>query len=741
MPDYKKVSFLFLLFCTTLISSIVGQANISGVINDYKAVTSIDDATGTLQVSNTTGLNVGDTVLLIQMQGALINTTNSAAYGNVLVYNGAGDHEYNTICEINGNAITFMKYFAHDYDVGGNVQLVTIPRYQDAVVTADLTCQPWNGSTGGVLIVWVDGTLTLNADINVNGMGFRGGNHFESLYQCLFFDNFNDYSYTVASGFGAEKGEGSANYLPADGGRGPAGNGGGGGNDHNSGGGGGGNASRGGHGGDNDEPSSFGCDGYHPGIGGQDMDYTIDHRKFMGGGGGAGHSNSQWNSSGGNGGGLAFVVVNNFNGNGFTIRADGDDGLSGFGDGAGGGGAGGTVVMEITNYTGNVNIQAIGGDGADSDGFTSDRCFGPGGGGAGGVITFNQGSAPAQATTYLSGGTNGVVGNSTNPCQGLAQNATPGDFGNIYTNNSIPTGSKGNNFCSLVAQVDLGNDTTLCSGQGLILDAGNPGATFNWSTGATSQTITATTSGIYWVEVDDGVCPVCDTIVVTFNAPFNIDLGADQNVCEGTTVVLDAGTGPSSYSWSTGETVQAIGVTTSGTWIVEGWNGNCYDTDTVTINVYPVPDTLSESLLYICDQPTVTLDAENPGFTYAWNTGETTSTIEVNTPGTYQVLITNGVCGIAESIVVEHCGNNLDIPNTITPNGDGKNDTWILPGIYGYPGNKVEIFNRNGNSVYSATNYNNDWNGDNLPATTYYYIVDLNNGGNLLNGTVTILRE
>lgn len=85
----------------------------------------------------------------------------------------------------------------------------------------------------------------------------------------------------------------------------------------------------------------------------------------------------------------------------------------------------------------------------------------------------------------------------------------------------------------------------------------------------------------------------------------------------------------------------------------------------------------------------------------------------------------------------------LVIPNTITPNGDGINDVWIIDNMEYYPNNELEIFNRNGSSIFKSTNYNNNWNGQyngqDLPATTYYYVIDL--GSKILKGDLSIIRE
>ncbi|NQX42924.1 DUF11 domain-containing protein [Pedobacter steynii] len=63
------------------------------------------------------------------------------------------------------------------------------------------------------------------------------------------------------------------------------------------------------------------------------------------------------------------------------------------------------------------------------------------------------------------------------------------------------------------------------------------------------------------------------------------------------------------------------------------------------------------------------------------------------------------------------------IPNIITPNGDGSNDTFKIKGLENYPGTQVTIFNRWGNEVYRSANYQNDWDGSQLNEGTYYYLI------------------
>ncbi|CAN0597867.1 unnamed protein product, partial [Ectocarpus sp. 12 AP-2014] len=79
-----------------------------------------------------------------------------------------------------------------------------------------------------------------------------------------------------------------------------------------------------------------------------------------------------------------------------------------------------------------------------------------------------------------------------------------------------------------------------------------------------------------------------------------------------------------------------------------------------------------------------------------------------------------------------------------TPNGDGINDTWVIPNIDTYPNNVVKVYNRWGHEVFAAGNYQNDWTGRHkanstmLPTGSYLYVVDLGNGSAPLQGWIFI---
>ncbi|WP_207514102.1 MBG domain-containing protein [Longitalea luteola] len=130
------------------------------------------------------------------------------------------------------------------------------------------------------------------------------------------------------------------------------------------------------------------------------------------------------------------------------------------------------------------------------------------------------------------------------------------------------------------------------------------------------------------------------------------------------------------------------------------------------------------------------------GYTYAWNTGETTASITVKSTGTYDVLVTN-LQGCAVRLAGRVVQQTLVIPNIFSPNGDGIHDRWVIENLQNYPGNVVQLYNRYGQAVFKWTNFTS-WdgkvNGKDMPVGTYYYIIDPKNGQKPVTGYIDIIR-
>jgi Secretion system C-terminal sorting domain len=434
------------------------QANINGIINSYYKVTSINTTQSSLNLPSTAGLSLFDNVMLIQMKGAAVNTTNTASFGSISAYNDAGNYELNVICGIEPTRIYLQNKISKTYDpTNGFVQVVKVATYSNATVTSNLEAQTWdkNTGTGGVLAVIVNGTLTLQSNVSATDNGFRGGDFKQLNGLCGTFLPYPDYFYntaaiTTTTGNGGNyKGEGIAELINTySGGRGASANAGGGGNDHNNGGGGGGNLTTGGRGGNN--TSTVGCRGNFPGVGAYSLS-NAGNKIFMGGGGGMGHGNgTAINTDIGNGGGIIFIKAVNLIGNGYTISANGSLGTSTIGDGAGGGGAAGTIIMAVSAYSGSVIAEAYGGNGGAEDNLTiAGRLYGTGGGGGGGVIYYT-GAVPLTATNNVAGGAAGIAFNS-NPVSGNGNTgATAGANGTVNANYTVSISNTPETYCNLL---------------------------------------------------------------------------------------------------------------------------------------------------------------------------------------------------------------------------------------------------------------------------------------------------
>ena len=115
------------------------------------------------------------------------------------------------------------------------------------------------------------------------------------------------------------------------------------------------------------------------------------------------------------------------------------------------------------------------------------------------------------------------------------------------------------------------------------------------------------------------------------------------------------------------------------------------------------------------------------------------------TSGVYLLHVQQAYCQNSADIIIrfepEEC--EMIIPNIMTPDGDGRNDTFEVTSIRRYPGSSVQIFNRWGTLIFEDLDYNGKWNGDNAADGTYYYIVGLkkNTGVEYFRGDLTIVRK
>ncbi|BAY18471.1 conserved repeat domain protein [Anabaenopsis circularis NIES-21] len=429
-----------------------GPSSLGGIINTYYAgATNTTVAAGSTSIpvgainpnGSTTPIAAGDLLLIIQMQGADIDASNTDSYGNGV--SGGGNNSNVSLTPVTTGAsgnLNNANFTAGNYEyvvatgpiAGGSIpiqgtnggglinsysntpfgtqgqrtyQVIRVPQYSSATMSSSLTAAPWNGATGGILIYDVAGNLNLaSATVDVSGIGFRGGAGRQLTGTTGLLRT--DYVTSSTSDANGSKGEGTAGtpryvlnsatisatdngvegYPGGSYGRGAPGNAGGGSTDgqpinnrHNSGGGGGSNGGTGGLGG-----RSWTSGVYVGGFGGASFPAN-SNRVVLGGGGGAGTTNQATSATTG-------VPTNG-------IASSGANG-------------GGIVLIRTASVSGSGTINANGATAFDV------RQDGTGGGGAGGSV---------------------MVTSANNNLAGLTVNARGGNGGNVkYSNAAEPFG-------------------------------------------------------------------------------------------------------------------------------------------------------------------------------------------------------------------------------------------------------------------------------------------------------------
>ena len=218
------------------------------------------------------------------------------------------------------------------------------------------------------------------------------------------------------------------------------------------------------------------------------------------------------------------------------------------------------------------------------------------------------------------------------------------------------------NICTgYAATLTSSGSTTFCTGDSVTLNAtagNNTNNTYLWSTGATTQTITASTSGSYSVTVTNthSGCTATSSQTVTVNPlpTVGVSVTPSATVCAGTSVTL-SGTGATSYSW-TGGVTNGVAFVPSGTttFTVTGTTTGCSNTATQTITVNAIPAqpaafTAKTTFVYKGDNGIVYTVPNQSGVNYSWTYGGTGATINGSTNSVtinYSSVATSGTLGI-----------------------------------------------------------------------------------------------
>lgn len=299
-------------------------------------------------------------------------------------------------------------------------------------------------------------------------------------------------------------------------------------------------------------------------------------------------------------------------------------------------------------------------------------------------------------------------------------------------------------YFSSFGKLELGPNKQICPGDSVMLNAGTEKDSYSWSTGDTTSTLVTSNPGIYWVKVTQDSCTFYDTIQITnFPVPM-LQLDPDYTFCKGENDTIYVPKNFQTYQWNNGNTSPNLEATQDGQYIltVTSYDG-CKASDTTNVRIFnlPQPDIRfpapNEAL---CKDSIIRIETNQGFVNYLWNNGDSTYFSYFPPAMTYSVTVTdsNGCQGYVEKEL--DCSIYIKVYNLITPNGDGKNDYFILSGL---PENKynLTVFNRWGSLIYSKDGYDNSWNAEHVSDGLYFYILKHKEGKRTIKGWVQVLRK
>jgi gliding motility-associated-like protein len=311
---------------------------------------------------------------------------------------------------------------------------------------------------------------------------------------------------------------------------------------------------------------------------------------------------------------------------------------------------------------------------------------------------------------------------------------------------------------------------SVCIGNKITLELSGTEGTYSW-TGPNNfssterspiiENATLAHAGLYQVTVTSGGCSaVAQVNVSVLPSPIAVVDQQSVSICKGASVTLQA-SGGTTYKWSPSEGLSATDianpVASPSITTVYGLtvsNGACENTVYVIVNVFQEATADAGSNRAIIEGQSITLNGKVSGdhIRYFWTPSnyldDPSKLNPIASPPqdmtyTLKVWSENGCPGSTSDVSIK-VYKKLEIPNTITPNGDGINDVWNIPALESYPEAEIKIVNRYGERIFSSGSGQKSWdgkrNGVNVPVGTYYYMINLHDGQKILTGSITILR-
>lgn len=344
------------------------------------------------------------------------------------------------------------------------------------------------------------------------------------------------------------------------------------------------------------------------------------------------------------------------------------------------------------------------------------------------------------------------------------------------------TGNLNSHYCRISSQpitinilpkisTTASSNSILCEHTTLKLMA-TGGSTYDWSGpsnfSANGDTVALNNiqqinAGKYYVLVKDiNGCENLDSTIVMINpAPIVTTAFTDSTICIGKNVTLIAN-GIGSFEWipttflnnPISQNPVATPIVETNYQVILTNQFNCTDTAFTKIKVgtKPVVDAGPDKIIIANKNTQLEGNIIGDIDSFFWSPAEFINNVNrinptVNPPSDKKYYLTASSkkgCGINIDSVFVKIYQGIFIPNTFTPNGDSKNDTWNIPALEAYPKHELAVYNRYGQIVFerkqSFTAWDGKYKGITLPTGAYTYIIDLKNGTVPIKGTLLLVK-
>ena len=375
---------------------------------------------------------------------------------------------------------------------------------------------------------------------------------------------------------------------------------------------------------------------------------------------------------------------------------------------------------------------------------TDALCFGD----ANGTATINaSGGSGAYSYTWINLGTAATATNlaagtyfwevsDTNGCMAMGSIA-------INEPTKLMTSITPSNYNGYGVSTEGANDGSA----DMSVSGGTAPYTFSWNNGSTTEDLSGLSEGTYIVTVlDSNGCSTIDTVILTEPNYFSISTTVlSHNICptdfDGAAyAITSGGVAPISLFWSSGQSTDTITALTSGWYTITAIDTNgALATDSVLILALDedCDGIMNDDEGGVAGAGGGMADADGDGIPNQQDTDSDNDGIsdamEFDSNGDGVGFDDCDGDGIPNFLDADVC--DLEAATVLTPDNDGNNDYWVIPGIQQFPGTQVVIFSRLGLKVYENTDYQNDFDGrantntylnnaeEILPSGTYFYYV------------------